>query len=481
MYDTCGICCFFLIILAFIIFVRFSEGAKGKNRNGRQAGTASAGRPPHPSPARRGESGSGSDFRNRREKLLKCPTCGLKAVYSEEEKAYVCRHCDRYLWVLIKCPGCRMTVRVTRQDRPYSFSCPKCEMKLTLDTESRLRSAPRRPATVSREHERKPDTEESLAKKGPVCQDCKSPLEPHWWSCPFCGYETRTPSEYTTGRVCVNCTLPVEAGWSFCPFCSSVLEKEAAVMTERTDTEPEPRPSQEDEPVLLGDEEPITGIGASMERTREVGGSGIKKYLEGGHEEDVCPGCGKQIEETWLVCQYCMFGLKQRDEKEHCPHCDRIIEPGRMLCPFCASDLTDHEGREDEDKVSSYPEHAVPEVSREATGGTKSEEVYHEEPQAADWEEEFTYEGQSEVRRIEVTYPHTTVCPHCTKPMRIRRPGKFKCPNCWRIVDIDKYGLFIFGEEQVAPCCPRCHETIQYSKEERDYYCWVCGMYISEM
>ena len=46
----------------------------------------------------------------------------------------------------------------------------------------------------------------------------------------------------------------------------------------------------------------------------------------------VCPGCGRHIKETWMVCPSCHTRLKKT-----CHQCRKLMELSWNLCPYCGT------------------------------------------------------------------------------------------------------------------------------------------------
>jgi predicted RNA-binding Zn-ribbon protein involved in translation (DUF1610 family) len=46
----------------------------------------------------------------------------------------------------------------------------------------------------------------------------------------------------------------------------------------------------------------------------------------------VCPGCGRKIQETWMVCPTCHTRLKKT-----CHNCRKLMELAWNLCPYCGT------------------------------------------------------------------------------------------------------------------------------------------------
>ncbi|MHC1785309.1 MAG: zinc ribbon domain-containing protein [Anaerolineaceae bacterium] len=44
----------------------------------------------------------------------------------------------------------------------------------------------------------------------------------------------------------------------------------------------------------------------------------------------VCPGCGRKVQETWMVCPGCQTVLKKK-----CQHCGQLLELPWKVCPYC--------------------------------------------------------------------------------------------------------------------------------------------------
>lgn len=49
-------------------------------------------------------------------------------------------------------------------------------------------------------------------------------------------------------------------------------------------------------------------------------------------ETPVCPGCGRQVKENWLLCPSCHTKLKK-----NCHQCGKLMELPWNLCPFCGT------------------------------------------------------------------------------------------------------------------------------------------------
>lgn len=49
-------------------------------------------------------------------------------------------------------------------------------------------------------------------------------------------------------------------------------------------------------------------------------------------EKRVCPGCGRQVSEDWLICPNCLTKLKKP-----CAQCGRLMDLPWNVCPYCAT------------------------------------------------------------------------------------------------------------------------------------------------
>lgn len=49
-------------------------------------------------------------------------------------------------------------------------------------------------------------------------------------------------------------------------------------------------------------------------------------------EKSLCPGCGRQVDNDWIVCANCHTKLKKP-----CHHCKRLLELPWNLCPYCGT------------------------------------------------------------------------------------------------------------------------------------------------
>jgi RNA polymerase subunit RPABC4/transcription elongation factor Spt4 len=49
-------------------------------------------------------------------------------------------------------------------------------------------------------------------------------------------------------------------------------------------------------------------------------------------DASLCPGCGRRIRETWLVCPSCHTKLKKS-----CHQCSKLMDLAWNLCPYCGT------------------------------------------------------------------------------------------------------------------------------------------------
>jgi RNA polymerase subunit RPABC4/transcription elongation factor Spt4 len=49
-------------------------------------------------------------------------------------------------------------------------------------------------------------------------------------------------------------------------------------------------------------------------------------------ESDLCPGCGRRVKETWILCPTCHTKLKK-----NCHRCGKLMELAWNLCPYCGT------------------------------------------------------------------------------------------------------------------------------------------------
>ncbi|HDN78851.1 MAG: zinc ribbon domain-containing protein [Chloroflexi bacterium] len=54
--------------------------------------------------------------------------------------------------------------------------------------------------------------------------------------------------------------------------------------------------------------------------------------LQGIEEREVCPGCGRKVEQDFLVCPYCHTKLKKT-----CLMCKRLLHLNWNICPYCGA------------------------------------------------------------------------------------------------------------------------------------------------
>jgi RNA polymerase subunit RPABC4/transcription elongation factor Spt4 len=49
-------------------------------------------------------------------------------------------------------------------------------------------------------------------------------------------------------------------------------------------------------------------------------------------EKRVCPGCGRQAHEDWMICPNCLTKLKK-----NCATCGKLMDLPWNVCPYCAT------------------------------------------------------------------------------------------------------------------------------------------------
>jgi RNA polymerase subunit RPABC4/transcription elongation factor Spt4 len=54
--------------------------------------------------------------------------------------------------------------------------------------------------------------------------------------------------------------------------------------------------------------------------------------LQSIEERALCPGCGQNVNDTWMVCPNCHTKLKK-----NCHHCGKLMELSWNLCPYCGT------------------------------------------------------------------------------------------------------------------------------------------------
>jgi RNA polymerase subunit RPABC4/transcription elongation factor Spt4 len=54
--------------------------------------------------------------------------------------------------------------------------------------------------------------------------------------------------------------------------------------------------------------------------------------LQSIEESAVCPGCGRRVKDSWIICPSCQTKLKK-----NCHHCGKLMELPWNICPFCGT------------------------------------------------------------------------------------------------------------------------------------------------
>ncbi|MDW8326659.1 MAG: zinc ribbon domain-containing protein [Anaerolineales bacterium] len=62
-------------------------------------------------------------------------------------------------------------------------------------------------------------------------------------------------------------------------------------------------------------------------------------------EKRVCPGCGRQVDEAWIICPSCLTKLKKP-----CNYCGKLMDLPWNVCPYCAKPV---EGKPVPEEVSA--------------------------------------------------------------------------------------------------------------------------------
>ncbi len=55
--------------------------------------------------------------------------------------------------------------------------------------------------------------------------------------------------------------------------------------------------------------------------------------LQGIEEREICPGCGRKVQEDFVLCPYCHTKLKKV-----CRACGRLLHLGWEVCPYCGAE-----------------------------------------------------------------------------------------------------------------------------------------------
>ena len=248
--------------------------------------------------------------------VLRCPRCGSKAVYLEEKKAFFCEHCDSFIWTIVNCPGCTLTIRVASRVRPYRLECPGCGSQLTLSANDQLSASPQTPAPMGQ-------LPQNLA-----CSHCGSAVERDWWFCPVCSTKLWIAQIALRLKKCPDCSSPVEPEWHFCVFCKKEIrrsseEEKAACIRETPRSKaakPErsqalrqgPQFKQEDDSAGILEElgstvnvqcpEPVK---PDLQELPDINDGELELLNEADNEACFCPKCNQPVPDNASCCPNC--------------------------------------------------------------------------------------------------------------------------------------------------------------------------------
>jgi len=75
-------------------------------------------------------------------------------------------------------------------------------------------------------------------------------------------------------------------------------------------------------------------------------------------DPQVCPGCGRHIQATWMVCPNCHTRLMKA-----CQECHQLLELGWNLCPYCGTPVPGMRERTHPEDHTNQPNPAGEEIS----------------------------------------------------------------------------------------------------------------------
>jgi len=346
---------------------------------------------------------------------FRCPKC--QAV-SEIDAAGNIKGKKAEFPLAIVCPFCEAKLKVSR---PGKFRCSKCKGIARIDVEGKIT-----PVTEE-EHEEEEETEReeerNVAAREGIQMKPRVTRFPLLKICPSCSESTKIP----------------RPGWSKCEHCSYVMEidgKGDFVSKYLKDSDRSVRDYHESEDMLALREE-IGGIKETvqerqareqaeiMRRRRELAARKRRELEarrrrelvqrrqeedqegpEAPSDEDTGGEEGYEEEEEWQEAEFPLV-----IECRSCEKKVRVKSAGKFRCPGC----------KEIDQIDEYGQFADEEEDYE---GYYDEEEQEEEQEPAE-------------------FPLIIECRYCEKKMRVREAGKFKCPNCSEIDQIDEYGQFV--------------------------------------
>jgi len=340
--------------------------------------------------------------------IFRCPRCKNKAVYLEEQKAFFCEHCDKYIWTIVDCPECQITIRVATRVRPHTVTCPGCGMCITLGIDDTIKAIPAGSSRASRTHQPL------------LCSHCSNPVESDWWFCPVCA--CRLWMDDTMGSLgkCTGCGFPVEAQWHHCVFCSKELRKGSQGGGSPAPSWRENGPRSLKGPEKKGEELPAR---SSNDNPHEPEGPGRGEPLSVSFDELV-DGTDGDMEE-----------LPELDEEFFCPECDQPVSVQATRCPNCSVEFQGDENEDDElDELFGEEE-------PDDTGDPGEPEVVED----LDPDELEDYVERSYCPHCrKVVEEEWLVCRFCTKELRKEEDISTSCPSC---------GKEIKGLRMICPHC----------------------------
>ncbi len=346
-----------------------------------------------------------------------CPECGLELKVKEKGK-FRCSRCKAVSEVddegklveelvdftgglAISCPipdcGTRLKVR-----KPGPFKCPRCKTVSQIDNKGQI--SPYQPEEEEDKEEKKEEVQAKpkARRRAAVSKEVKFPVLK---ICPSCGESTKVE----------------KPGWNKCEHCNFVMEvnDKGRFSSELSQDKDEFASDYHEHDDMMALRKEMGGIKETVhqrearrraeeakrravEEKRRREAAERRRLAQERARQEQEEAAQQQQEEQWEEAEFPMI--------LNCRYCEKkvkVSKPGKFRCPAC----------KEIDEIDAYGQ--FPEEEGDDQG---------------EWEE--------------AEFPMILNCRYCEKKVKVNKAGKFRCPACKEIDEIDTYGQYPAGEEE---------------------------------
>ena len=301
--------------------------------------------------------------------------------------------------VITPCPFCHVKIKIPREGK---FKCPQCGEIGFINEKGEAKELAKFPMVIN-------------------CPECNEKIKvpsAGKFRCPQCQAISEINAAGDIKEKEVDFPLTV-----VCPFCETKLKVSKAGKFRCSKCK---EISKID---VYGNITPLSQLKEEKEAEEEKKEEEVKFPIV-----KICPSCGESTKiprPGWNKCEHCSY-VMEIDEKGNFTskllrdkerELSEYVEPEEML--------------ELRKEISTIKESVQERLERE-----RKEMIEEEEYEGGDEDEDEGGEEEEQYKEM-VEFPLILECRYCGKKLRLRQAGKFKCPHCGEIDEIDDYGRYL--------------------------------------